>query len=89
MDNLPSQQDSRVRPLIESVRAHLVYQPAYSPDMNPIELAWSKLKWWLRSKKARTHAALDEAIATAMEAVITADDAFAWFTHCGYQTVLP
>ena len=89
LDNLPAHKDARVRPLIESVRAHLVYQPAYSPDFNPIELAWSKLKWWLRTAKARTHSALDEAIATAMRTVITADDAFAWFAHCGYQTVLP
>ena len=84
LDNLPAHKDGRVRPLIESVRAHLVYQPAYSPDFNPIELAWSKLKWWLRTAKARTHAALDEAIAAAMKTAITADDAFAWFAHCGY-----
>lgn len=88
MDNLAAHKDARVRELIESVRAHLVFQPAYSPDLNPIELAWSKLKWWLRAKKARTHAALDEAIATAMDSVITASDALAWFKHCGYDLIL-
>lgn len=89
MDNLAAHKDQRVRALIESRRAKLVFQPPYSPDMNPIELAWSKLKWWLRTAKARTHQALDNAVKQLIESVITTEDARAWFTHCGYDTVLP
>jgi transposase len=58
--------------------------PPYSPDLNPIELAWSKLKEILRASKARTIEALDDAIRDAMSA-ITAEDAVAWIGHCGYE----
>ena len=88
MDNLGAHKDVRIRPLIESAGARVVYQPPYSPDLNPIELAWSKLKWWLRMAKARTHEALDTAIAMALEGVITSEDAVAWFRHCGYGAQL-
>ena len=62
-----------------SVRA----PPLYSPELNPIELAWSKVKDLLRAAKARTIAELNAAINTAMRAVSTAD-ASGWFAHCGY-----
>ena len=59
----------------------MLYPPPYSPDLNPIEKAWSKLKQLLRSAKARTKVALDKAIEEALK-LITADNAQAWFKHC-------
>ena len=61
----------------------LLYLPPYSPDFNPIEQAWSKIKQLLRSAKARTVEALESAITEALAAV-TAENAIAWFSHCGY-----
>ena len=58
--------------------------PQYSPDLNPIELAWSKLKALLREFGARTRDALDDAIRRAMDLIDGADSA-AWFAHCGYS----
>jgi transposase len=72
-----------VRPLIESTGARLLYLPPYSPDFNPIEQAWSKIKQLLRSAKARTLEALESAVAEALAAV-TAENASAWFAHCSY-----
>ena len=63
MDNLSSHKVNAVREMIESVGARLLYLPPYSPDLNPIEKAWAKLKQLLRSAKARTKDALDQAIA--------------------------
>lgn len=83
MDNLSAHKIKGVRELIESTGAELLYLPPYSPDFNPIEKAWSKLKQWLRSAKARTAEALEQAIAEAIQA-ITADNATAWFRHCGH-----
>lgn len=83
MDNLSAHKIKGVRDLIESTGAELLYLPPYSPDFNPIEKAWSKLKQWLRSAKARTAEALEQAIAEAIQA-ITADNATAWFRHCGH-----
>jgi transposase len=83
MDNLAAHKVAGVRELIEATGAHLVYLPPYSPDFNPIEQAWSKIKQHLRSAKARTVSALDAAIAEALAAV-TAENASAWFAHCGY-----
>jgi transposase len=57
--------------------------PPYSPDLNPIEQCWSKLKTFLRAVKARTREALDAAVTRAL-ATVTASDARAWFAHCGY-----
>ena len=59
------------------------FLPPYSPDLNPIELAWSKLKEFLRSAKARTRAALDDAIA-AGTGEISRKDSRNWIRHCGY-----
>jgi transposase len=78
MDNLSSHKVSGVREWIEKAGAELLYLPAYSPDLNPIEKAWAKLKQRLRSAKARTKDALDQAITDAL-LLISADDAKAWF----------
>lgn len=83
MDNLSAHKVNGVRELIEATGAELLYLPPYSPDFNPIEKAWSKLKQLLRAAKARTAEALEQAVTQALKA-ITADNAFAWFQHCGY-----
>ena len=70
-----------VRKLIQAAGAEVLYLPPYSPDLNPIEKAWAKLKQLLRSIKARTKEALDQAIAEALK-LISADNAQAWFKHC-------
>ena len=85
MDNLGAHKVEGVRAAIEAVGANLVYLPPYSPDLNPIEKCWSKIKTALRAASARTRAALDEAISTAISAV-SADNAQAWFRSCGYVT---
>jgi len=83
MDNLSAHKVAGVRELIEATGAQLLYLPAYSADLNPIEQAWSKVKQVLRSRKARTLEALEKAVAEAL-AAITAENATAWFSHCGY-----
>ena len=84
MDNLSAHKNQETIDLIESVGAELWYLPPYSPDLNPIEKMWSKIKSILRTLKARTEKALINAIAKALEAV-TASDAKGWFESCGYQ----
>ena len=84
MDNLSAHKVAGIRALIESRGAQLLYLPPYSPDLNPIEKAWSKFKKFLRDAKARTQEALDQAVTDALK-TITADNAAAWFRHCGYQ----
>jgi len=84
MDNLSVHKMSGVRERIEATGARLIYLPPYSPDFNPIEQAWSKVKQILRSMKARTADALEAAIAEAL-AAITPENAIAWFSHCGYS----
>lgn len=78
MDNLSSHKVNGVRQRIEAAGARLLYLPPYSPDLNPIEKAWAKLKQLLRAAKARTKEALDEAIAQLLP-LLTAEDAKAWF----------
>ena len=78
MDNLSSHKVAGVRERIESAAAELLYLPPYSPDLNPIEKAWAKLKQLLRSAKARTAEALEQAIAELLPA-IRPQDAEAWF----------
>ncbi len=80
MDNLSSHKVNGVRELIQQAAAEVLYLPPYSPDLNPIEKAWAKLKQWLRAAKARSQQALDQAIAEALQ-LITADNALAWFGH--------
>ena len=83
MDNLPVHQALVVREALEAVGAKLVFLPPYSPDLSPIELCWSKLKQLLRSAKARTQEALDQALTEIVNDSISDDDALGWFAHCG------
>ncbi len=85
LDNLAAHKVAGVRTLVEARGAQLLYLPPYSPDFNPIEQAWSKVKERLRAAQARTLPLLEEAITTAL-AAITPDDAVGWFGHCGYRT---
>lgn len=80
MDNLSSHKVNGVRELIEKAGAEVLYLPPYSPDLNPIEKAWAKLKQLLRRAKARTREALEAAIDDALK-LITEQDAKAWFRH--------
>lgn len=82
-DNLSAHKVPGVRESIEAAGARLLYLPPYSPDLNPIEQAWSKVKQILRSLKARTSEALESAVAEALS-TITGANAIAWFSHCGY-----
>ena len=84
IDNLSVHKRARVKKLVEQRKAELLFLPPYSPDLNPIELAWSKLKEFLRSKKPRTVDELVAAVATAIDDV-TSDDLKGWITHCGYN----
>lgn len=83
LDNLAAHKVDGVRQLVESTGARILYLPPYSPDFNPIEQAWSKIKHLLRAAKARTLETLELTIADAL-AAITIDNAKAWFAHCGY-----
>jgi len=83
MDNLPVHHAFVVREAIEAVGAKVVFLPPYSPDLSPIELCWSKLKQLLRSAKARTREALDQALTKIINECLCADDALGWFAHCG------
>jgi transposase len=80
MDNLSAHKQRRIRRLLAARRCGLWYLPAYSPDLNPIELAWSKLKTFLRGAKARLRPALEEAVTRGL-GTITAQDARNWFRH--------
>jgi transposase len=84
MDNLSAHKGERVRELIEERGCELIYLPSYSPDFNPIEEAFSKIKGLLRKAEARTKEALVEAIGSALSAV-TSRDARGFFEHCGYR----
>jgi transposase len=83
MDNLSAHKVQGVRERIQATGAALLYLPPYSPDFNPIEKCWSKLKQHLRSTKARSLAALEPAVDRAL-ASITPHNLQAWFRHCGY-----
>jgi transposase len=85
MDNLGAHRPKRVRELIEQRGAELLYLPSYSPDYNPIEEAFAKLKHLLRKTSARTKEALVEAIAAALS-VISVRDVRGFFDHAGYRT---
>lgn len=82
MDNLASHKVPPIRQHIEEAGAHLLYLPPYSPDLNPIEKAWSKLKQRLRTAKARSREALENAITDALP-LITPENAKAWFRASG------
>ena len=83
MDNLSAHKQERVRELIEARGCQLHYLPPYSPDLTPIEAAWSKVKAHLRALKARTQEALEAGVSAALK-IITAQDARGYFGHCGY-----
>jgi transposase len=85
MDNLSVHKSKWVRELIEERGCHLWLLPSYSPDLNPIEEAFSKVKNRLRKAKARTLQSLFEATSQALCAV-SAGDARGYFEHCGYKT---
>jgi transposase len=84
MDNLGAHRPKRVRELIEARGCELMYLPSYSPDYNPIEEAFAKIKNLLRKAAARSKEALLDAIAAALSA-ITAEDARGFFEHTGYR----
>lgn len=84
LDNLWAHKRAEIRELIEGAGCKLLFLPRYSPEYNPIEPCWSKLKNELRSRAARTLESLQDAVADAMEH-ITAQNARGWFAHCGYE----
>ncbi len=84
LDGLGAHRTERVGELVEARGADLVFLPSYSPDLNPIEEAFSKIKNLVRKAGARTREALNEAISEAMSA-ITLEDVAGWFSHCGYE----
>ena len=85
MDNLSAHKTQKVRELVEGAGCELLYLPPYSPDLNPIEEAFSKIKNLLRKAEARTREALVEAMGRAISSV-TDEDARGFFSHCGYGT---
>jgi len=85
MDNLSAHKGGRVREIIEGRGCELLYLPPYSPDLNPIEGAFAKLKGRLRAVAARSREALIEAIGAALDAM-SASDAHGFFGSCGYRT---
>jgi transposase len=84
MDNLSPHKSDPTLALNRQAGAEVRFLPAYSPDLNPIEMMWSKVKQWLRSVEARTSADLITAIGQAL-ARVTPQDALTWFAHCGYS----
>lgn len=84
LDNLSAHRVTAVASAIRARGAQVHFLPPYSPDLNPIEQCWSKVKAGLRAAKARTFEALLEALKTVLQAVTRAD-AIAWFRHCGYR----
>lgn len=83
MDNLPAHRVAGIKELIEGRGAKLIYLPPYSPDLNPIEKCWSKIKTYLRKAKARTREEWEKALREALLSV-TAEDVSGWFKSCGY-----
>jgi transposase len=83
MDNLTAHKGERVKELIEERGCKLIYLPPYSPDFNPIEEAFAKIKALVRKAEARTREALVEAIGKGIS-MVTAEDAQGFFDHCGY-----
>jgi transposase len=84
MDNLSPHKSDPTLALITDAGARVLFLPAYSPDLNPIEKMWSKVKGLLRGAEARTPADLVAAIGQAL-AKVTSQDALGWFVSCGYS----
>lgn len=87
MDNLPAHKRPAVGAMIEAAGCQLWFLPPYSPDWNPIEMMWSKVKQLIRGDEPRTFEALVQAVFKAMDAVTT-EDAVGFFQHCGYRLPL-
>jgi transposase len=87
MDNLSVHKGERVRELIEQRGCELLYLPPYSPDFNPIEEAFSKIKGLIRKAEARSRETLLEAIGAAFSA-LSAKDACGFFEHCSYRLMV-
>ena len=85
MDNLPAHKIDGVIEAIQAVGASVVYLSPYSPDFNPIENLWSKLKAYLRSVAARTRETLNDAVRDGLN-LISLEDVRHWFIHCCYCT---
>lgn len=86
MDNLAPHKNEQTIALIKAAGASAVFLPPYSPDLNPIELMWSKVKAALRTAEARTHESLLTALGSALNS-ISPSDARNWFAHCGYNFI--
>ena len=87
VDNLSAHKGGRVKEIVEAAGCELAYLPPYSPDLNPIEQAFAKIRGLaLRRAEARTREALVEALGLALDA-LTASDARGFLAHCGYRTV--
>ncbi len=86
LDNLSPHKSDGTMDLIKQRGAEVRFLPAYSPDSNPIEMMWSKLKSSLRSAEPRTQTGLNRAVAAAL-AGITAQEARNWLAHCGYSSI--
>jgi transposase len=86
MDNLSSHKNEQTLELIRQRGADVLFLPAYSPDFNPIEKMWSKVKNTLRSLEARTESSLIQAIGQALEG-ITRQDTINWVVSCGYNFI--
>jgi len=86
MDNLSANKDADTLALVGSAGACVAFLPPYSPDLNPIEMMWSKVRSILRKLELRDNESLFEAVGTALAAV-TASDALGWFAHCGYNCI--
>ena len=85
MDNLPAHKSDQARATLEARGVRVIFLPPYSPDLNPIEKCWAKVKQALRAAKARTWDDLVEAVRVALLSV-SRRDVVAWLAHCGYGT---
>jgi transposase len=85
LDNLSAHKGGPAQATLEAAGVQVIFLPPYSPDLNPIEKCWAKVKQALRSAKARTWDDLVDALAKALRSV-SPSDVLAWFAHCGYKT---
>jgi hypothetical protein len=91
VDNAAIHKVAGIRELVEGHGARLLYLPAYSPDLNPIEAAFSSIKAWLRTNRDRINAEIETDKGSVYNAIweavysVTADDAKGWYSHCGYR----
>jgi transposase len=84
LDNLSAHKGGQAQATLEARGVKVIFLPPYSPDLNPIEKCWAKVKQALRAAKARTWDDLIDALAKALRSISTSD-VLAWFAHCGYQ----